>query len=852
MTNKNRELKIATATTKTSAQWTNTHTTLQDLTAKAHDPVIVDLTTAEYSALSKGDKDKHKDVGGFVGGHLKQGRRRKGHVLTRSLITLDLDNLPADTDLPAHLGELEFAWLAHTTLSHTADNPRWRVWIWLQRDITADEYGAISRRVAQDINPGLEWFDPSTFEPERLMYWPATLTDGDYHVHISHGRDHLNPDDVFTRFDTWQDVTTWPGITPDQAKAFQATGTLDDPRGKPGMLGAFNRAYSIETAIRTFLPEVYKPGTTKDRWTYTQGTSSNGLIIYNGGHYAYSQHATDPAADGHSHSAFDLVRIHKYGHLDTDTPTGTPANKHPSYVAMMDMVNEDPGARAENAKATAAMIDEMFQPVDSAGEGQQLHEMKELPDPDAAKNTAAGEQPASDKDWLLDLETKKDGGFKDTIGNFELILTHDPRFNHIAWNAHASQLEIRDPGALPWDQVKPGWTDNDDARLKTEIARSYGGLYAPSKMNDALLATASARAFHPVRDYFNHLMPWDGVERLDTLLIDTLGAEDTDYTRAVTRKTLVAAHRRTFQPGCKFDHVLTLVGPQGVGKSTIFARLAGNWFSDSLTITDMRDKTGAEKLLGNLIVELSELAGMRKAEAEPVKGFISRTEDKFRPAYGRVVETFPRQCIIVGSTNADEGFLRDTTGNRRWWPVHVTGEGWLGKPHDLDQHTIDQLWAEARHRDKEGEKLFLEGDVLAAAEHIQAESVEADDRIGIVQEYLDKVLPPNWDAIPLGARRIWLDEGYLPDNLRETGMWNHTAQRRTVSKIEIWSECFGRDPDAMEKRHAHEITAIMQQVDGWEDSGKRTRLPIYGLQRVYQRVTQNAENHGHTGRGAAA
>ena len=573
---------------------------------------------------------------------------------------------------------------------------------------------------------------------------------------------------------------------------------------------------------------MYKPGTTKDRYTYTGGTSANGLIVYNGGYFAYSQHATDPAADGHSHSAFDLVRIHRFGDLDADTPAGTPANKRPSYVAMMDFVNDDAGAKAENAKATAAMIDEVFHPITN-GDNETS---------DASPNPAdeTGENQTTDKDWLLDLETKKDGSFKDTIGNFELILQHDPRFNHIAWNSHASQLEVQDPQKLPWKQVKPGWTDNDEARLKTEIARTYGGIYAPTKMNDALLSTASARAFHPVRDYYNNLLPWDGTERLDTLLIDTLGADDTPYTRAVTRKTLVAAHRRTFQPGCKFDHVLTLVGPQGVGKSTIFARLAGQWFSDSLTITDMKDKTGAEKLLGNLIVELSELAGMRKAEAEPVKGFISRTEDKFRPAYGRTVQTYPRQCIIVGSTNADEGFLRDTTGNRRWWPVHVTGQGWLGRPHDLDDYYIDQVWAEARHRDLEGEKLYLTGELLETAERIQAEAVEADDRVGIVQEYLDKVLPANWDNLPLMARRVYLEDGTISEAFVENAMWDNASRRTSVSKIEIWSECFGRDPDAMRKIDSHEITAIMQQIDGWEDSGKLRRLRLYGKQRLFERT----------------
>lgn len=834
---KNRELKIATANTRTSSHWTNQLTTHQDLTARAYEPTTINLTQNEYQKLPKTERDKHKDVGGFVAGHLKHGRRRKGHILTRSFITLDLDNIPADTNLPDTLADtVPYAWLAHTTLSHTENNPRWRVWVWLQRDITADEYGAIARRVAQDINPGLAWFDPTTYEPERFFYWPATLTDGDYHAHVSSKKDALNPDDYLDRYDTWQDVTTWPGITPDDAKAYEAKGKLDDPRTKNGMLGAFNRAYPIDKAIQTFLSDVYTPGTTKDRYTYTGGTSSNGLIIYNGGYYAYSQHATDPAADGHSHNAFDLVRIHKYGDLDADTAAGTPANKKPSYLAMMDFVTQDPGTRAENTKETAAKINDAFQPI--------------TPEEDArAEHPTTAEEENNPNAWLQQLETKKDGAYKDTIGNFELILTHDRRFNHIAWNSHADRLEVQDPQALPWDQINPGWTDNDEAQLKTHIARNYRGLYAPTKMNDALLATASARAFHPVRDYFNHLPPWDGTPRLDTLLVDTLGAEDTNYTRAVTRKTFVAAHRRTFQPGCKFDQVLTLVGPQGAGKSTIFNRMADPWFSDSLTITDMKDKTAAEKLAGNLIVELSELAGMRKAEAEPVKGFISRTEDKYRPAYARNVQTFLRQGIIVGSTNADEGFLRDTTGNRRWWPVHVTGKGWLAKPHTLDQNTIDQLWAEARVRDQEGEKLYLTGDLLQQAEHIQAESVEADDRIGIVQEYLDKLLPGNWDALPVGVRRVWLDGETLPDQYRAGGIADSCIKRTSVSKMEIWVECFGRDPDMMRKIDAHEITAIMHQIDGWEDNGIQRRQPIYGKQRLFTRAADSAETPAKIGLG---
>ena len=831
---KNRELAIATAPTRTSIQWKNTRTDYHALLEKAYSPITIAATTQEYHALPKAQKDELKDVGGYVAGHLRHGYRRKGHAHVKSFITLDIDNIPADIDLEAVLKDrLACNWLIHTTLSHTPDSPRWRLWVFTVEDMNPDKYEAVARRIAEDINPGLTWFDATTFQPERFMYWPASTRDGEhYRVATSANHPDLDVEATLARYADWKDLSTWPGIDAEALPYKDVDGKpaaaspLGDPGEKPGMLGAFNRAYNIPKAIDTFLSDIYKPGV-NGRYTYTGGTSSNGLIVYNQGKYAYSQHATDPANDGHSHSAFDLVRIHKYGHLDADAKPKTPANKMPSYVAMTDFILEDEATRKENAAATAEKLSELFQPIkDTEVIGETQDQKPETKDPLA---------------WLKELETTKGGAYKETVGNFHLIFTHDPRFTHIAWNEHARQLEVRDPQLLPWKQTQPGWTENDDAQLKTTIAADYKGIYAPTKMNDALQAAAAERSFHPVRDYFNQLPPWDGIQRLDTLLVDVLGAEDTEYTRAVTRKTLVAAHRRTFHPGVKFDQVLTLVGPQGIGKSTIFARLAGQWFSDSLTITDMKDKTAAEKLDGNLIVEISELAGMRKAEAEPVKGFISRTEDKYRPAYARAVRAHPRQCVIVGSTNAEEGFLRDPTGGRRWWPVHVKGQT-STRAHDLDQATIDQVWAEARHYDKKGETLFLTDSVAEAALEIQAESIEADDRTGLVVEYLNKPLPQSWEVLPLGIRRVYLDGGQIPEQYNNGFSFGGQTyvQRDSVCKLEIWAECFGRDPDQLRKIDSHEISAIMAQIDGWQDSGKQKRLPIYGKQRVYERVAQEA------------
>ena len=180
-------------------------------------------------------------------------------------------------------------------------------------------------------------------------------------------------------------------------------------------------------------------------------------------------------------------------------------------------------------------------------------------------------------------------------------------------------------------------------------------------------------------------------------------------------------------PISKFDSVLILNGPQGIGKSTLFAKLAGAWFSDSLTLTDMRDKSGPEKLQGYWILELGELAGMKKTDVETVKSFLSRVDDKYRASYGLKVESHPRQCVIVGSTNTESGFLRDITGNRRFWPVRVNGQS-VKKPWQMIAEEVTQIWAEAVAVYKGGEKLFLEGNVAAMAASEQAEAMETDDR----------------------------------------------------------------------------------------------------------------------------
>ena len=748
-------------------------------------------TMAQFKKLSKGKQDDIKDVGGFVLGKLKGGRRKKDCVIFRSAITLDMDY-----GTPGILDELELFFdmkmVVYSTHKHTPEKPRLRVIIFLTRDVTPDEYGAVSRMLASDI--GIELFDDSTYEPSRMMYWPSTSSDGEYVFREIDGA-LVDPDTVLLRYKDWHDVSAWP-VSNRQSTVVQKSMTKQaDPLKKDGLIGAFNRTYSVTQAIEKFLPDVYRPSKAiPGRYEYIPADSAAGVVIYDD-LFAYSHHATDPCC-GKLLSAFDVVRLHKFGELDEKAKEGTVPGKLPSFIAMQDFVLQD-----EEAKATL------------------MREKQEQ---------AAEEFTSEDTDWQSRLELDRRGNIIDNIRNVGLITKFDENFKNVVYNEFKDTLDVIGP--LPWEQVKQGWNDTDFANAKMYFGSKYG-IWSPAKFKDAILATASSeRRYHPIKEYFDSLT-WDGTPRVDTLLIDYFGADDTPYTRAVIRKTLVAAVARIYNPGTKFDSILVLNGPQGVGKSTFFAILGKEWFSDSLSISDMKDKTASEKLINNWILEISEMSGIRKTEVEVVKSFVSRQDDKFRQAYGVNVESHPRKCIIVGSTNSEGGFLRDVTGNRRFWPVHVPG---TGKYHPWELNCTDQIWAEAIHLYNEGEDLFLKGREAEEAYKMQQDAMESDDREGIISEYLDRLLPENWADMDVYQRRSFLGGGEF-DTQGITGM----IRRERVCVMEIWVECFGKERPNIKKADSYEIEGILNKIGGWKkydaNTTGKTRIPLYGIQKTFVR-----------------
>ena len=628
----------------------------------------------------------------------------------------------------------------------------------------------------------MDLFDDTTYQPHRLMYWPSTSRNGEYVYQVMDG-DILDPDAYLGMYDDWRDVSTWPVSFRESEAVKKAAKQQADPLAKTGAVGAFCRTYPIREAIEKFLPDVYAPSAMEGRYDYIPADSSAGVIIIDE-KFAYSFHATDPAC-GQLLNAFDAVRVHKF-------PDDDPKK---SYNAMAEFAVADERVKLrifeEKRQAAAEDFDEA--------------------DPDA---------------WKKQLQyEKKSMELKNNLHNLMLILENDENLKGIVFNQLADGMEIR--GNVPWPHPAKFWRDADDAQLICYVDAAYG-TFSARNYDIAVTKAVDDRSYHPIREFFETLPAWDGVERADTLLIDYLGAEDTPYVRAVTRKELCAAYCRVYHPGIKFDSMIVLNGDQGIGKSTLIAKLGGEWYSDSLNLSDMNDKTAAEKLQGYWIMEIGELAGMRKADMDKVKAFISRQDDKYRASFGRRVTPHPRQCVFFGTTNSQNGYLRDITGNRRYWNVKVPGNGKY-KPWDMDEDTVKQIWAEVMVYAKAGEKLYLSPELEDYAKEEQRAAMERDDREGLVQEYLDMLLPDHWDSMDVYKRRDYVRDA--DDPMRPDG----SIRRMEVSNMEIWCECFGKPKEDMKPSDSYAISAIMERIAGWSKTGKARVLPIYGKQRIYRR-----------------
>lgn len=775
------QIDIAVTDRKNSRKYKNQRRSWEWLEEKNRNPVRTTESTEEYRKLPRTKRDDIKDHGGCVPGMLRGGSRKAQNVIALSFGMLDGDHIPTEVSFCASVKNAlpNTLWHAYTTHSHTPETQRYRLVVAFNRKVKPDEYPPLMRKLAQKI--GIDIFDPCSYEANRMMFWPSCPSDGIFDFQKNAGEP-LDVDVLLAEYDDWRDVCQWPTCLRESEAVKREIKRQQDPLAKEGVVGAFCRAYSIEDAIESFLSDIYEPSAMNGRYDYIPADSSAGVVLYDG-KFAYSHHATDPAC-GMLLNAFDLVRCHKYGDLDEKA----------SFKAMSDFAVRD------------EMVKDQF----------------------TQERIAQAESEFTNENWQNQLELEKTGAVKESFGNFLLILNHDPDLSGIALNQMRDGVDVI--GELPWKRVKPGWSDTDAAKLYEYLQNNYG-IYSPTKANHAVLAAAAKRIYHPIRNYLNSLPLWDGIPRVETLIIDYFGAEDNQYVRAVTRKTFAAAVARVFVPAIKFDYMLVLNGRTGLGKSTFFDKLAGEWFSDSLNFADMgKGKDAPEKIQGFWILEIPELAGIRKADVNNIKAFLSRRDDNYRASYGRSSESHPRQCIIVGSTNSESmGFLRDVTGNRRFWPIRVGGtdarKGW-----DVTDNDVFQIWAEAKIIWENGEKLYLENEIAQMAGRAQTEALETDEREGMVREYLERLLPDSWEQLDIYRRQEFMrgdDDPTQPQGVN---------RRETVCNMEIWCECFNKRREDFERTDSHKIMSIMEKVGGWERSEKKKRMGPYGVVPYWERV----------------
>nr|DAD67720.1 MAG TPA: virulence associated protein E [Myoviridae sp. ctULz28] len=806
-----RKLVISEANNRLSKQWVTTEITWSEFVERLGKPKVTAETLDEFLSYSKSKQDDIKDVGGFVGGKLKGNLRRSEAVESRSLITLDLDNLAYedDTKIIKTLNGLGCAYVVYSTCKHQTTKPRIRVIFPLAEDVSAEEYEPIARKVASFI--GLRYCDPTTFQAVRLMYWPSHSIDSDY-VFTYADKPMLDGAAILNMYDNWKDISTWPEV-PDAQKLHQnMLKKQENPLEKEGMVGAFCRRFNIYQAIDEFLPGVYEPCDVADRLTFIGGSTTAGAIVYQDGLFLYSHHATDPCSQKLV-NAFDLVRLHKFGHLDIQAEVNTPVAKLPSWIAMKEWVMAKTDVRKDLLKERQQKAIAEFSIVDDKNE-----------------EVLEGEIVEDDDNWTEELKFSADGmKALSTLSNIILILRNDKELKFkIFKDIFASRILVRD--GVPWDRKfeTPDriWTDTDDAGLRWYLESNYG-ITSTNKIIDGVNLIAEENAENKVATRLQSAQ-WDGEKRIETLFIDYLGCEDNVYTREVSEKSLVAAVRRAIYGGIKWDNMPILIGPQGVGKSTFLKILGMDWYNDSLV--NVEGKDACELIQGSWILEMGELSSLRKSELNLVKNFLSRTDDIFRASYGRRAQKYPRRCAFFGTAN-DTNFLRDETGNRRFWPIdcfiHKTKKSIFNDLKD----DLEQIWAEACELAKNE---FYSLVLSKEAEKIAKEEQEAhsEDNVfkGIILDYLDKKIPKNWNSLDAFAKRTFLDE-YEEQVL----LHDDLIQRDKICAAEIWEEALKNSIRFMKKSDSIEINKVLASLKEWEKMKATSKFGKYGVQRGYKR-----------------
>lgn len=651
----NKELIISTGRSRKETAWRPQRLFWSEFIQKISVPQESPETLEEYKKLPKAQQDDLKDVGGFVGGTLKSGRRRTGSVENRCMITLDMDNIPAGQtgEILKRVGALGCAYVIYSTRKHEPAAPRLRVIVPTDRVLTADEYEPAARKLAELI--GIGYCDPTTFQAVRFMYWPSICKNAEYVFTYNDGG-FVQADYLLSRYADWKNTAEWPTVAGETKRIERSLKRQENPLEKDGIIGAFCRLYDVPAAIEKFLPDIYEP-CGEGRYTYTGGSTAGGAVLYDDGKFLYSHHATDPAGE-RLNNAFDLVRLHKFGYLDEDSKPETPTPKLPSTKAMLEFAAKDEAVRLESAR-------KQFEQDENT-------KKKIYPDVQYSSNGTVKLLPTAENLATL-------------LENEGIKIEYDVILREI-------KVKCSDEKKVKRFNTPPNGYNNLLVYCTDQLARD-GLRVSTAKAHEWIMAIADGYRYNAAKSYLEvNYMIWGGIRGEIDALFNCLAVEgDKVLYKSLLRKWLcqcvAMAHNDCGSYGA--DGVLVLKGPHGIGKTTFFRKcctIGQVYFTEGVQIDGSKDKLieSTECWIG----ELGELPRSLK-DLEYMKAFITTASDEFRAPYGKKKERYPRFASFGATTNS-ESFLKEDT-ERRFRVIEVADI-------DLDrlnQISFEKVWAEA-------------------------------------------------------------------------------------------------------------------------------------------------------------
>lgn len=854
---------------------------------KNHAIVDRDHSLLAYKALSDAEQGKLKDVGSYVPGYFKDGLRRNDAMVRRSAVTLDLDELtPEQLEwiIDGHSEIWRWAFILHNSRKHSRQFPRVRIVVFFKEAIPADLYEPVARYLATLVlktkEESLDAVDEVSYRPSQVAYWQSTCSDQKPIFIVNDdetGAEELLDVDAFIDemdIDV-EDHASWPHSAKRVNRLFARSKKSEHPLEKPGIVGAWNKLVhkkgGIEWVIKTLMPNTYidpDPHSSKPRYTYAKGQGKHGAIIEDDGLFLYSNHSTDPAY-GQNCNAWDLVRLHNFGHLDVDDddqPLVVEPHKSatlPSHAAM-DVWVRDAYPEIGSIMFADKFDNEAVEDDDEEGKDDRRRKANQkqaiidlIGDLD---EDDLDEDLFNSKNWHTKLDCTRDGDPKCTFQNMVLISAHDDRMNKaFQWDLMAEETRVMrgfrsKRGMYPTTTVLDP-SDGEPLRdvhgsiMKCILTAPLGkgsagyGFTSPAEGDiwRAIDTAAQMRPFHPLQRRVEK-SEWDGDERMDTFFIRHLKIADTPYHRELSRMFFMAGISRIYTPGAKWDHVYIFEGAQGGGKSTFLRYLAmDDKFFGELNVDLADQQKVMEHTKGKFVLEIAELGAMKKSEIEAIKSFITALSDESRMAYDRKVTRIKRSYLLTATTN-EKVYLKDPTGNRRFIPIFTPTS--LEDPIDLDamRDEVQQAWAEAlvAFRAWQGElglkphqcpPLILSKKAMRQAAQ-DASSRSVADPVDLIAEELELWLDAHVPRSSLLGEHEFLPEGESDD----------IVQRCVVTVASVLRDCYGQRPGAVGGLNvrANDIQEALRRL-GWENTSSwPTRLQVETRSADGKRIRNNA------------